>query len=313
MNLNTSTHADDFLSDFFSTAPELTPATPEDLAAMMQAQSDYNADIRAYESAQTELERRALRLSLCGKRRTRYISAETGKLVAGTYSCGLWRNKECPRCSANREQYTRSRAHAAVLDARHADDSHLLHMLKCDKHTANCFTRKLGRKLYLRIPQQDGSEILLIDGETRNSVPITYDELSELDWENIVNTPEGRNMSGDLGKPPDDDQVGTIKVKTRSVVVNATPQQEIKAWDRAVKETQHLQPENSDDLAATLEIAMEIRIKKYIKHLRALGGTVLPKSSRVINQTCRISCILWGGVTEKTAPLTAEQLSEIPF
>jgi len=209
----------------------------------------------------------------------------------------------------------RSKAHSAAIDARkEAGNSHLLHSITCDYHTANSITRKLGQNNYIRLPQPDGTEILIIDGVIDGSSQITYDEISALDWENIVSTPTGRNVSGNLGKPaPREDDKDTITVNTRSIVVDATPAQETQAWNQAVKETAHLKPEDSQDIAATLEIAMEMRLKKYIKHLRRLGGKVLPKSSRIIKQQCRISYLSWGRNTENHKPLTPEQLSEIPF
>ena len=308
---NLDSQVDSFFEDFFFTEPDLVPKSDEELAAAMQAQVDYNNDLRAAERLQSAKDLKAEWRALCGKIFTRSIDAASGKLHPSASYCHQWRDRACLRCYDHRLVQHRSETHSAALDAR-KDDNRLLHGITLSAHEANKLTRKLGRKYYKRFPGEDGMDFMIIDGAVDGSEPLSYDDISALDWDSLMNTPDGRNVSGMLGKAPDIQDPDKIRFKSPRVTLSksTTPQQEKIAWQRTIQQTKHLNPKTKEEL----EVALEMRLKRYMKNIRAAGGRVLEKSYRIAYQEIQISSIAWARDIEKVSqPLTPEQLSEIPF
>ena len=242
-----------------------------------------------------DLDRLIERRSHCGKQAIRYFNPETGRYKKGVYRCDLWRDAFCQPCFERRVERLRGRAQRAVLDAWHDGERMLRIVGPMGKDEASRFVRSLPKSSYLRRPTADG-DVILMDDNTGNGSELDYQSVTDLQWESLASTPEGRNVSGDLGKPENDEpEDGTFEVEVKSVVIHddTSPEQEEAALLQAVEETADLSPTTPEEV----QEAVKQRTDAFVKALKQAGGSIL--SSRIIKLKCQISCISWSSYTEK--------------
>jgi hypothetical protein len=210
------------------------------------------------------LVRRTHRTEYCGKV-WRWIMWVDGSMRRLSYVCGNWRY--CPNCRQERAYKYKGRLLSALIEKRRREDGNTLLLLDGSYNR-----RSIGKEHYVNFPIADGKSFIFTDLETIDSEPLrgislAYDDLENLDWESIVNTPEGRRISGILGKPEEKEDT-RIPVNVQSVVVKGEtpnskplPDHIQEAYDWAIeKVSKHANVSTIDDIEnATLQLAMSFR------------------------------------------------------
>lgn len=227
------------------------------------------------------LDRKTLRRSSCGKRLGKEFKATDGTYVKGHYHCGLWRDGFCPACAKYRSTRARRQAQKALVKAMH-DNDRLLKRVVTDEAGAKSLCAKLKKDEYQRFPQEDGSYIFLVDSDkdvdaTGEAEELCWDDIEEMDWEQLIQTPENRRITGSLGKQPDglkEEQV-IIKAPVFTVHPETTPEQEIKALQATFEATKHLDPQTPEEL----EEALKERTETFKTELKKVGGKMLHRIS----------------------------------
>jgi len=253
-------------------------------------------DIFARGSSQTETEsitKKELRRSLCGHRIGQEFKVESGEYYKGTYHCDLWRDEFCPRCSAWRSKKRKRQIKKAFAEAD--ADGRTLKRIVADKKGAKSICAKLTKDEYQRLPQEDGTVVFLVDSEkdisnTGQVEELTWDDLDEIDWDKLVQTPDNQRITGGLGKKASalaDDEV-EIKAPRFVVHPHTTADQEIEALTETLEETAHLNPQTAEEL----EAALEERTNVFIAKLKKAGGKLLHRVSHKTIKV-RISRISW--------------------
>ena len=296
----------DFWDDFEADAQAEEPTEAE--------KEQYYLNAAAETKEQSKLEKRQLRqqrIAHCGEAYGRYMDPQTGKLTHGVYHCGVWR--ECPSCFDYRKNKLRGAAHRAILDARKADKK--LKLVQADKRTVDKLTRGVDKSKYARYPGDDFDTLLIVEDECSSTGDVvSYDDVSELDWDTLAVTPEGRRMSGKLGREnaaPSDD---VMKVKVTSFVLHrdTTKQQEKAALEATLKATAHLQPTT----LAEVQKAVKTRHSVFVRELIKAGGKMLPGATRKISVKCDLTCINWERYTDNLTEAKLDAMMEdidIPF
>lgn len=145
---------------------------------------------------------RELRKSNCGfwyKKR----NFDTGGYRTLPSWCDVWR--ECTTCF-NRRKTEQLEKYQTAID-RHGIDS-IAPLLLTSREWAS-LRRKVkvpGKDWYKRYPTLDGTSVTLVNAALIgvDLSKYTHIDHSDLDWDNIVNTPQGQRYSGNLGNPIDD-------------------------------------------------------------------------------------------------------------
>jgi len=134
---------------------------------------------------------------------------------------------------------------------------------------AEVLADSLPREDYLRLPQQDGTEVFFIHGRYGVGNVIRAEWVLKSDWTKLVDTPQPRRISGQLGKEKDKD-VETVVVPS-VVLGSVTIPQERQALQAVLDQTAHLRPQTVEEL----ETALQTRMDVFVSVLEAAGGSVL--------------------------------------
>ena len=192
-------HNPNELSDFLGDeevwiGPRSTPVVPPDVTVF---------DTLFPEEQERWLKRRGM----CGQFIGRHIEIEDKFQWKQTPCfCGLHHDGFCHRCEGRQQEYVRWRAKNA-LEKVIEEESELV-LLKDDADVITEICRRIGKDNYQRIPLKSGKVVLLAVAEKVSSFEVEerqsvedLERLDELDWREFANTPPGKNLSGNLGKP----------------------------------------------------------------------------------------------------------------
>lgn len=214
-----------------------------------------------------EADRRNQRLHDCGKWGY-YFDPHTGKQSGFVYSCDLFR--ECPICRKKRA----NREKKWMFQANDREKENFVFVRVDDAYEANRLLRGVGKKQYVRYPQQDGSEVIFLHGELSDKVDgeeVTHDFLRELDWETIVTTPEGRNKSGAMHSPPSPKNPEKFQIIEIQQFIPSAPVELVdEAMRYAISQTLDLLPED----ALEVRDGINQRTNLAIDYLRKRGHSV---------------------------------------
>jgi len=300
-----------FWQDFEADAAAEAPQT--------QAEIDqYYASVDACLAVEREAEKRLTRkerIAHCGEAYGLYVNAEKGTFTHGVYHCGVWRGRECPLCFEYRMVGMRGAAHRAVLDARKDDKK--LKYVQADKSTIDKITRGVDKSKYARFPGEDFDILLIVEDEcVREGKIVSYDDISDLDWATIADTPKKRRASGSLGKPSaaPGSKTTVAKIKVTSYVLHndTTKEQERAGLEAAMKATAHLKPTT----LAEVQVAVKKRQTAFVREVVKAGGKFLAGAARTIHVKCDLASIEWKDYTDKSAEVELAAMIEedaIPF
>ena len=218
-------------------------------------------------------------------------------------------------CFEHRKVVKLGLAHRAVLEARKDDKK--LKLVQADKSTLDKLTRGIAKSKYTRYPGEDFDTLLIVEDECgREGKTITYDEISELDWDTLADTPKTRRASGKLGRSNSSSgsKGDVTKVKVMSFVLHndTTKEQEATALKAAIKATANLNPTT----LAEVQQAVKRRQSAFVRELVKAGGKVLSGATRTIHVKCNLTRIAWGSYTDKmTGEVKPPTIGEdaIPF
>lgn len=211
------------------------------------------------------------RLAQCGVLRHK-TNLKTGERFGYYQTCGL---SDCPTCRrkrANKEQ----RAIQAYVD----NIGRPLKKVELPTEEAKEFTKGLSASCYRRYPQGEMITILHTepDREGEEVGPET------LDWDKLVWTPKGQNVSGKMGRgggagKPDNPKLGESKnIRHEAVILedNIPERDEIdrnietdRAWELATLATCELAPD-----IYTITYCAAARMAKFKEFLAAAGLSV---------------------------------------
>jgi len=246
----------------------------------------------------SSLEKQEARAAQCGQTFS-HFNPETGRPGFYERKCGMFRL--CDRC-------LEERANGFRIEMSRAAEQHgwAFFMKVVSPEERKSFVRQFKRSEYRCFPLEDGS--FLIFYVNRNRSPDknleSWENLSEEDlrdelggevafhlvdvqnWNSIAKTPEGKNVSGNLGKP-------AISSKDRAVVENwairsdLTLDQERACLEQACKETSDLDPHTPEEVEAALAVRKDAALRILKEH----GAKKIECFS--IRESIRISHINW--------------------
>jgi hypothetical protein len=123
-----------------------------------------------------------------------FFNPETGMRSSRKFECRL---KGCPFCGAKRGDILRGRIYNALADG-------FVYFAQLSSDDAdNLISTLNGKEKYIRLPQEDGTEIVFYRASESNEkygVEIDHTLMIAIDWASIQNIPDGRITSGTLGK-----------------------------------------------------------------------------------------------------------------
>lgn len=212
---------------------------------------------------QTRREKKKRRKGDCGKFANWY-NPHSGKRTGFIFRCGLFR--DCETCLKRRADQEYELIKTASLEKR------MIAKIMTPKQ-ATRLIRKMDKTEYVRFPQENGNDLLLLDEEASEAMGIGGVEVDlhwvvRQNWETLVQTPKGRNKSGTMHIPASDDEPEEFTIITTSqFVTNANRGATIKAMKEAEQETANLDPRTSDEVVSALHKRTSVATRK----LRELG------------------------------------------
>jgi hypothetical protein len=137
------------------------------------------------------------RIDDCGKLKKGKIDAKSGKLALRPQLCKQYR--QCNTCLTIRVHEQNERFLFAIGEGEE------IYMTTFESNkAATSFVKRVDIDRYLRCPQEDGSTVFFHTSEYSNgdSVPIKIDNELDLRYSYLFKTPEGKRITGNLGKKP---------------------------------------------------------------------------------------------------------------
>jgi len=200
------------------------------------------------------------RVKNCGKEFLYRIGIDGFPYRITTY-CGAFR--ACNICLEHRAFKYVNRIIAAV------DDLKGVKVIRTSSWDAVCIKRGLRKSEYLSFPQADGATVLFVipDDNLPGDAIESVEDAESIDWLSVVCTPEGKRVSGGLGRS--EEPVG-VSVTTQNVVFkgiadedhNLIDQAYAEAVEEVVKETDF--SEIDVDNVVPLEEAIRSLTQKWI-------------------------------------------------
>lgn len=254
---------------------EITEGNSDEQIAFVQkvlGKEQYDSDV-LYEMDEEEfttLYLRAKRVVYCG-RPWRWPIGADGIPYLITYACGVWR--ACPRCREARIDKWKGRVLSALVEKRKATGDGRLWVIRMKSPAAaRAIKSILGRKRYICFPLESDcpySQVIITDDDSDDwasycidDEAMDYDGLTALDWHTLTGTPEGRRISGSLGKPKEKDD-GRVALTSYSLVIkgiNCIPEQDeiVQAFTSASERiTSRYKPTTKGELESALfQLAM---------------------------------------------------------
>lgn len=217
--------------------------------------------------------------------------------------CGLYHDGFCFRCEERQQEYVKWRAKNA-LEKTIKGESELV-LLKDDAEAITEICRRIGKDNYQRMPLKSGKVVLLTAADKVSTFKVEerqliedLEQLEELDWKELANTPPGKNLSGNFGKPEpiplEDDEVEVAYPRIYIAPNSANPGIEAVAISRALA----LIPDDT-------RIEDNESAQRFVEELTATiatfivegGGKLLDWGSRSTKRRMKISRI-WLNIVE---------------
>jgi hypothetical protein len=200
-----------------------------------------------------------------------------GKLVTKRRYCGMFRH--CKYCLHNRAMGYRKRLLLLLQGDPDAKCQQFTMASNADATELRALLKSIGEEKYMCLPQADGSAVIFADQsctipESYQATTLDEDTVRAIDFTKLVNTPEGRHVSGTLGRPSKDKiEDGKEHVEFEVVTINTGAKAEAReeCFMSAVIEDS-VNPAPTD--VAELQNAMNRRANLYAEHLKARGHKV---------------------------------------
>lgn len=226
--------------------------------------------------------RRQQRMQDCGNW-SYWYNPHTGKQTSFTFKCGLFR--DCRACLERRADTEYEWVRDTVKDKS-------LKVLRVSSKEATNLLRRKDKTEYVRYPQEDGIDLLIVSGEAGiEGKEIDYEWVCTQDWTEIVCTPKGRNKSGSVHVPPSDDLEDFSLITTRQFTTDANRQQVVDAMQEAEEETSELDPKNPSEVLKALNVRFNTatnklkadgyKVQVYDKRLRLIHSRIDWQSNSV--------------------------------
>ena len=230
---------------------------------------EYEKRLETTRKEKNREEKRAQRISDCGKW-SNWYNPHSGKRTGFIFQCGLFRY--CDECLEKRAEEEYTLLKTAALDKR-------MIMKIVTAEEATKLIRKAEKTEYIRYPQENGNDILFLDESVGiEGVEVDLGWVMKQDWTNIVQTPEGRNKSGTMHIPVDDETPEEFSIiNTKQFITNANQRVTNQVMGEAIQETASLDPKTPDAVVAALRKRVAIATHK----LRQQGFTVTVYSKRL--------------------------------
>lgn len=227
------------------------------------------------EEAKYKAEKRQARIDGCGDWSGRGMNVLTGRFVSFQMRCGCWRDGECLSCLLERIDDTKTTILRALRD-------NTVTVTVTNNRAA--IVEGLPRNKYLCLPIKTEQAktfnkayaIFIVDGDGVKVTKEWVARLSQEHWVELCNTPEGKRMSGTLGRKAKKKKAklepGQVAISYKAVVYHSDNGDRLnrEAEKLALEETKELDPHDQE----SLESALATRIKALKKHLAKLGGLI---------------------------------------
>lgn len=266
------------------------------------------------------LKKRADRVKHCNTTWV-YIFRANGALKTVPMRCGNYR--VCDFCRNGRVIELRGRALRALVEKRKRGDGDTLRVLISSNQEVYPARSSLSKDDYLSLPMSDNNCALFTDCEAEDipGLDLTYDEIEALDWWNLVVTPQGRRISGNLGKL-DEEEEDTVTMQSFAVTakdenyVNALPEHVKQAYDEAADEViSKYSPKTIDDIEYNLlELALCFRDNlKRIGRENDKNYTVKVHGWYIREKRKDLERISWDVIRAKSETKIPIGTPEVPF
>lgn len=218
---------------------------------------------------QKRIAKREKRVKDCGKW-SNWYNPHSGKRTGFVFQCGLFRY--CKNCLEKRADEEYDFMKQAALDKR-------MVVVLVDPKTATKMLRTAEKTQYVRYPQEDDLDMLILDESLGiEGREIDFAWVKGQSWTSIVNTPKGRNKSGTIHLPPSDENPDDFTIiHTQQFVTTANRNTTLRAMQIAEQETSDLDPQTPDEVVS----ALHRRIRIATNRLRQAGYTVNVYSKRM--------------------------------
>jgi len=174
-------------------------------------------------------------------------------------------------------------------------------MITIDSKESAALARRLGGDNYIRMPQADGTFVIIMKTDNEKIVSRynaeKVESVYDIDWEGISNTPDGKRMTGKLGKSEkiENDDSRTIVAEIIHIATDADLDIKKESMEQAVKETSTRSPECDEDY----ELLINRRISRLALILEQKGFVVnrlVKKTKLVIREG--VEWLIWSeGIT----------------
>ena len=200
-----------------------------------------------YFTSPDEEELRQFRLKNCGKIFRLCVDLRGGfrRIV---WRCGLFR--ECPVCRVHRQEELKDRVLRALQEGP-------VSAVLLSAEEAKLFTRPFSKEDYLRLPLEDGFNVIFFRPLSK-AQSLTTEDILHMDWPTYALTPRGRRISGALGRAPTNEGFPTYAVVFSK---ESTSEQRARIIELAFTETRNLNPTN----LAELQSAVRKRAKALVR------------------------------------------------
>lgn len=218
-----------------------------------------------------------------------------GDLERICFLCGFWRNGECENCLKRRVDFTQGRILETLYEKK-------MFQIRVSLARSKKLTRKMKREQFTKLPQRDDDLLFFeedaLDIEKLEKLglepkELTISEAVKMDWSEIVKQqPKGRNRSGSLIMPKNEEDEKFEMIKVKEIMSNAPARIEDAFIQEVYQETHDMDPKTPKEV----ERSLNKRAYLFIKKLRSCDYTVYTQIKKV---KCVISRIQFRTYTKK--------------
>jgi hypothetical protein len=251
------------LEDFLTDEVVLTNIIDDPREAFLNEFFGEPTTIMFYITDEEKKLRHEFRLANCGKPMWELLPP-LGFKNNFRFHCGIWR--ECKSCYDHRCEMETEHVIRVFMEKRPIEYA-VIPKEKIKKHIKELNQHHIQ---YRQLPQEDGSSFFYWEAKAHICSAKRLTNLKEIDFHKWMMTPEGKNVSGKLGKDNkkkiDHGEEKYAIIKTKAIRHNGNDHQDKVAWDKALKETAHLRPD-----IKTLQECCDLRYSLYEKYLKEQG------------------------------------------
>ena len=227
-----------------------------------------------------EIDTRSERIAQCGHTWGGMFEPQHGKWRPVPFKCGVWR--ECPRCLEDRVVTERTKMEVAA-------ENEIIRYVELPEAEADALCQELGKANLRRYPGKEVDYIFFLDDGIMRGQEVTPEFLAELDWASIVMTPQGRKLSGSLGRIQCLAEASSApKIKVECIMSDADADLRKVAVIHAIDATSTLRPTTIE----ALKQALEARTYSYKAFLLSHGAKLYPSHHAV--ESINLSELDWG-------------------